>query len=231
MAYEVSDSLKGFFAKKNGKVVEKYITWRGQQVYNTKRPDDTGPGLMFTGEIKNYKPHGYGEYNINHGSGFTDNYYKGNWNDGIKEGEGEYFSSSGNGIIGIFYKGDFKNNTLGGYGRLETTYLPSSAIVMRLTRISYEGNWAEGKRNGYGIQTWDHSENLDKNNSVIETKSVYDGAWLDDKFHGYGKLISIFGWVYDGEFDNGKKHGFGKLTNINGEIVEGIWVSDSFKKD
>jgi hypothetical protein len=229
MAYEYVDSLKGFFAKKNGKVSEKQMMWKGQSVNNPRKPDHTGPSIMYTGEIKNYRPHGFGEFMIKTGSGFPDYGYEGNWNDGMMEGEGKFFANEYNNHHAFSYEGSFKKNTFCGIGRLKTSFIPQTNTTFKPITILYDGLWIDGKRFGNGIQTWDHSENIVVSDQIVQIASIYDGEWKDDKFDGSGKLFSIFGWVYEGNFQNGKKHGLGKLIKKNGDIIEGFWENNSLK--
>jgi hypothetical protein len=228
MSYEYVDSLKGLFAKKNGNVVEKQMMCKGEAINFPKRPNHTGASILYTGEIKNYRPNNYGQFLIKTGAGFPDFGYEGNWIDGNMEGEGKYFANSlGENDFPLSYEGSFKKNNFHGFGAFKTSYLPKTNPVFKQIHILYEGEWVNGKRNGIGTQTWDHHENIENNELNIPNYSTYEGSWLDDKFHGKGKLNSIFGWVFEGEFQNGMKNGYGKLINKNGEIIEGNWINNS----
>jgi hypothetical protein len=60
----------------------------------------------------------------------------------------------------------------------------------------FEGDWKEGKKNGYGV--W-QSPNGDS----------YVGNWVNGRQHGTGTHTHKNS-VYKGEFINSLKHGFGE---------------------
>jgi hypothetical protein len=49
----------------------------------------------------------------------------------------------------------------------------------------YVGEWANGKKNGKGIQVW-------------KDGSIYEGFWLNDKAEGKGRLYHVNGDIYEG---------------------------------
>ena len=92
----------------------------------------------------------------------------------------------------------------------------------------YEGEWVDGKREGFGI--------LKSKNSV----NLYSGDWSNDVFHGQGVLknsapvqssepinykdlntVNELWTVFEGEFKNGLKDGLGTFTFTNGEKFNG----------
>ena len=49
------------------------------------------------------------------------------------------------------YEGQFKDNELDGFGRKMKVYMNSDIL-------SYIGHWKNGKKHGYGVQTYSHGE-------------------------------------------------------------------------
>ncbi|ETP54039.1 hypothetical protein F442_01149 [Phytophthora nicotianae P10297] len=88
----------------------------------------------------------------------------------------------------------------------------------------YEGDFVEGKREGYGV--------------YIErsTGNQYDGAWLNDERHGRGMLTSKAsgGYIYDGEWVHDMRCGQGHSTRRGGggagggESYTGLWRANRF---
>ena len=78
--------------------------------------------------------------------------------------------------------------------------------------ITYDGDWINGKRQGYGIYR-------DPNNFI------YQGFWNNNEFCGYGEIIPLDNETgYKGNFYQGEFHGFGKLYNLqNHEKYQGYW--------
>ena len=56
---------------------------------------------------------------------------------------------------------------------------------------TYEGEWQNGKRHGYGI-------------CVMSEGTVYEGEWQGGKYHGYGKEVAPDGTVREGEWQEGE---------------------------
>lgn len=59
---------------------------------------------------------------------------------------------------------------------------------------TYQGQWLNGQRDGYGVQLWPDG-------------SRYEGLWMGDKANGNGKLVHADGDVYEGEWRNDKAEG------------------------
>jgi hypothetical protein len=89
---------------------------------------------------------------------------------------------------------------------------------------SYEGEWKDDKKSGYGIMIW---RDMDE---------VYTGMWSEDLPHGYGEHI----WgdsnaktikkqncnIYRGFFHQGKRDGQGSFFYMNGSQYTGFWKND-----
>lgn len=78
---------------------------------------------------------------------------------------------------------------------------------------TYQGQFQDGNREGFGIQIWPDG-------------SYYQGYWLKDKFSGYGRFIHKEGDYYEGEWKEGMANGEGKLVHIDGSEYEGKWIMD-----
>ena len=152
----------------------------------------------YTGQWKDGKPYGYGKWSnvdeklniVGTNNGFT---YEGNWVDGkacgkgkltfvkwgktisyVKEGEfkngllngqGKYTSYEDDGkTISLCYEGNYINDRESGQGKY-TIYIKGKLYSV------YEGEWANGYRNGQGTMTYADGR-------------VESGTWKDGKFVG-----------------------------------------------
>jgi len=99
-------------------------------------------------------------------------------------------------------------------GMLEKDRIGSGAVVrMEFANMSvYEGEWANGKREGDGRQ-------------VFADGDWYEGKWYADLPDGKGRLTWKRGEYayYEGMFNAGKPDGFGKLVKTSGEEIVGTW--------
>ena len=77
----------------------------------------------------------------------------------------------------------------------------------------YSGQWKNGMRDGYGIQSWVDS-------------SKYEGDWREDKANGFGKLIHADGDIYEGDWLNDKANGKGIYIHANGARYEGNYFKN-----
>eukprot|EP00961_Rhodomonas_salina_P052093 699210-Rhodomonas_salina.3 len=71
----------------------------------------------------------------------------------------------------------------------------------------YDGDWAQGAKNGKGIYTC--------GNGVC-----YDGRWKDDMRHGVGTCKYGNGDVYSGKWNRNQKHGEGTYAFHNGCVPQ-----------
>ena len=85
-------------------------------------------------------------------------------------------------------------------GKTEIISLPPITLE---NDIVYTGSWANGMKNGKGIQVW-------------KNQSKYEGEWLNDQFYGKGKFTNPNGDFYDGKWKEGIKNGFGIFFHFNG---------------
>ena len=121
-------------------------------------------------------------------------FFKGNFNNGIRDGHGVMkFISHG------VYDGNWKDDTRHGQG----------VMTYRDGRI-YDGNWKDDKRHGQGVLTY-------------PTGDVYNGNWKDGKYDGQGIMTYSTGHKYDGNWKDDERHGQGTMRYPNGDIYDGNW--------
>jgi hypothetical protein len=117
--------------------------------------------------------------------------------------EGVEFYSNGD-----FYEGEFHGGKCNGSGVYH--YFGSGR---------YEGDWVDGKYDGYGIENWArgsrykgyYRQGLRHGYGVYRfyTGDSYSGEWCNGQSHGFGVQSCSDGSCYVGEFKFGVKHGFG----------------------
>lgn len=196
-------------------------------------------GGIYTGELSNGMPHGFGKFQWEDGT-----VYEGNWSYSKRSGMGTYIAASHR------YTGEFKNNQMHGYG-----------TIFWNSGDRYEGQWAEGMRSGKGTFTWASGSSYTgdfQNNKIhgegtytwasgntytgswvdgkrsgqgkmtYESGSSYEGSWENNQFNGYGVYSWSSGGIHKGQWANGKRNGEGIYTDANGRTVTGIWENDKF---
>uniref|UniRef100_A0A0E0BDW0 Peptidase C14 caspase domain-containing protein n=1 Tax=Oryza glumipatula TaxID=40148 RepID=A0A0E0BDW0_9ORYZ len=100
----------------------------------------------------------------------------------------------------------------------------------------YEGDWIDGKYDGYGVETWargsryrgQYRQGLRHGHGVYRfyTGDVYAGEWSNGQSHGYGVHTCEDGSRYIGEFKRGVKHGLGHYHFRNGDTYAGEYFAD-----
>lgn len=118
--------------------------------------------------------------------------------------EGVEFYSNGDCYEGEFYRGRCNGSGVYSY------YLASGR---------YEGDWVEGKYDGYGMENWargskyrgQYRQGLRHGFGVYRfyTGDSYAGEWWNGQSHGVGVQSCKDGSCYFGEFKCGVKHGLG----------------------
>lgn len=104
---------------------------------------------------------------------------------------------------------------------------------------SYNGEWHDNKKNGYGVQIYPNGEKYEgqwanglRNGEGTlwvpigkgkKLRKLYVGSWRDDKRHGRGTCYFRNGEFFQGTWDNGKMHGQGTLRYSNGDLYIGEW--------
>ncbi|KAG6630506.1 hypothetical protein I3843_13G021000 [Carya illinoinensis] len=100
----------------------------------------------------------------------------------------------------------------------------------------YEGDWVDGKYDGYGVETWARGSRyrgqyrLGLRNGFgvyrFYTGDVYSGEWANGQSHGCGVHTCEDGSRYVGEFKWGVKHGLGHYHFRNGDTYAGEYFAD-----
>ncbi|KAG6628504.1 hypothetical protein I3843_14G019500 [Carya illinoinensis] len=100
----------------------------------------------------------------------------------------------------------------------------------------YEGDWVDGKYDGYGVETWargsryrgQYRQGLRNGFGVYRfyTGDVYAGEWANGQSHGCGVHNCEDGSRYVGEFKWGVKHGLGHYHFRNGDKYAGEYFAD-----
>ncbi|KAH9321041.1 hypothetical protein KI387_015680, partial [Taxus chinensis] len=100
----------------------------------------------------------------------------------------------------------------------------------------YEGDWVDGKYDGYGVETWargsryrgQYRQGFRQGFGVYRfyTGDVYAGEWSNGQSHGYGVHTCEDGSRYVGEFKCGVKHGLGYYHFRNGDTYAGEYFAD-----
>ena len=80
---------------------------------------------------------------------------------------------------------------------------------------SYEGEFLNGKRHGFGSYFYANG-------------SKYIGEWSNDRANGKGTMIFVSGAKYVGEVKNAKRHGQGTYFYVDGERLTGKWNENEF---
>ena len=78
---------------------------------------------------------------------------------------------------------------------------------------SYEGEWKNGKRDGFGILNWNN-------------ESKFMGTFYENKVLGYGKLWNENGDIYKGIFNDYEAKGLGIYKTKFGAFFKGNWDND-----
>merc|ERR1719160_1232464 len=104
---------------------------------------------------------------------------------------------------------------------------------------SYQGEWANNKKNGYGVQVFPNGEKYEGQwgnglrngegtlwvpvGKAKKLRKLYVGGWKDDRRHGKGTCFFKGSEYYQGTWDHGMMHGQGTLRYANGDLYIGQW--------
>lgn len=108
------------------------------------------------------------------------NVYEGEWQDDLRHGQGTMHWNS----LGQRYTGMWQNGYPEGKGVYEWKVGASESAPL-CTFNRYDGEFARGKRNGFGIFHYANG-------------ALYKGLWQDNKKHGHGRYVSCTGKVFEG---------------------------------
>ncbi|CAF3379397.1 unnamed protein product [Rotaria socialis] len=112
------------------------------------------------------------------------NLYEGMWVNGKRHGYGVFSWSNGNGE----YLGQWENGVQNGHG-VHIWYIIRAEESQYALRNYYEGNFLDGRRNGYGT-------------FYYSSGTKYIGEWKADQKHGKGKVILRNGTMIEADFQN-----------------------------
>ncbi|GMN39667.1 hypothetical protein TIFTF001_008895 [Ficus carica] len=136
----------------------------------------------------------------------------------IREGV-EFYSD------GDFYEGEFHKGRSNGSG-----------VYNFFVNGRYEGDWIDGRYDGYGIESWtrgsrykgQYRQGLRHGYGVYRfyTGDSYAGEWCNGQSHGFGVQSCADGSCYVGEFKCGVKHGLGCYHFRNGDRYAGEYFGD-----
>ncbi|GAA0166651.1 kinase [Lithospermum erythrorhizon] len=135
---------------------------------------------------------------------------------------GCWVQAYGNGDV---YEGEFHKGKCSGSG-----------VYYYYMSGRYEGDWVDGKYDGYGVETWargsryrgQYRQGLRHGYGVYRfyTGDVYAGEWSNGQSHGCGVHTCEDGSRYVGEFKWGVKHGLGHYHFRNGDTYAGEYFAD-----
>ncbi|CAN8234130.1 unnamed protein product [Cochlearia groenlandica] len=138
----------------------------------------------------------------------------------IREGV-EFFNN------GDFYEGEFQR------GR---RCCEGSGVYYYSVNGRYEGDWINGRYDGYGIECWSkgskykgqYKKGLRHGYGVywFYTGDSYSGEWFNGQSHGFGMQTCADGSSYVGQFKFGVKHGLGSYHFRNGDKYAGEYFGD-----
>ncbi|KAL4301238.1 uncharacterized protein LOC107606078 [Arachis ipaensis] len=134
--------------------------------------------------------------------------------------EGVEFYSNGD-----FYEGEFHMGKCNGSG-----------VYNYFVNGRYEGDWVDGRYDGYGIESWargsryrgKYRQGLRHGFGVYRfyTGDSYAGEWCNGQSHGVGVQTCADGSCYIGQFNYGVKHGLGCYHFRNGDRYAGEYFGD-----
>ncbi|XP_028788099.1 MORN repeat-containing protein 1 [Neltuma alba] len=126
---------------------------------------------------------------------------------------------------GDFYEGEFHKGKCNGSG-----------VYNYFANARYEGDWVDGRHDGYGIETWakgsryrgQYRQGLRHGYGIYRfyTGDSYAGEWCNGQSHGVGVQTCSDGSCYIGEFKYGVKHGHGCYHFRNGDRYAGEYFGD-----
>ncbi|XP_021760530.1 uncharacterized protein LOC110725345 [Chenopodium quinoa] len=126
---------------------------------------------------------------------------------------------------GDFYEGEFHKGKSNGSG-----------VYNYFVNGRYEGDWVDGKYDGYGIESWargsryrgQYRGGLRHGFGVYRfyTGDTYAGEWFHGQYHGLGLQTCSDASCYLGHFKFGVKHGLGCYHFRNGDRYAGEYFGD-----
>ncbi|KAK2442235.1 histone H3 K4-specific methyltransferase SET7/9 family protein [Trifolium repens] len=134
--------------------------------------------------------------------------------------EGVEFYSNGD-----FYEGEFHKGRSNGSG-----------VYNYFVNGRYEGDWIDGRYDGYGIESWargsrykgQYRKGMRHGYGVYRfyTGDSFSGEWCNGQSHGMGLQTCSDASTYVGQFKLGVKHGLGCYHFRNGDRYAGEYFGD-----
>ncbi|XP_058754180.1 uncharacterized protein LOC131627353 [Vicia villosa] len=134
--------------------------------------------------------------------------------------EGVEFYSNGD-----FYEGEFHKGRSNGSG-----------VYNYFVNGRYEGDWVDGRYDGYGIESWargsrykgQYRKGMRHGYGVYRfyTGDSFSGEWCNGQSHGMGLQTCSDASTYVGQFKHGVKHGLGCYHFRNGDRYAGEYFGD-----
>ena len=170
--------------------------------------------------------------------------YKGNFENGYRQGQGTEYSISNETV----YQGLWKNDKYNGKGtlwmpdgcRFEGTFvdgkLNGEGYFYRANEsMGFHGQFENGEKNGEGVEyeedgseyhgTFKHNKRNGHGIVKKEDETLFDGEWVDGMKEGKGKEIQRR-TIYEGSFKQGERHGKGELSRQDGQLIyKGDWMN------
>lgn len=185
------------------------------------RPPHTfATGAVYSGSWLSGDRHGFGTQRWPDGS-----VYEGQWAESCAEGLGRFLF-----LDGDVYIGEWRANHFHGRG----TYYGADGKPV------YTGEWADGEREGWGIEVGGEPQALVRYRGHFRAGSKdgpgvcswpdgseYGGEWRSNQITGYGRHVSEQGgrW-YAGQWFESAKHGLGAYSWRDGRSYCGHYVHD-----
>ncbi|KAH7567890.1 hypothetical protein ACOSP7_009876 [Xanthoceras sorbifolium] len=126
---------------------------------------------------------------------------------------------------GDLYEGEFHKGKCNGSG-----------VYNFFVNGRYEGEWVDGKYDGYGIESWARGSRYKGQYRQgvrhgygfyrFYTGDSYAGQWCNGQSHGPGVQTCADGSSYLGHFKSGMKHGLGVYNFRNGDKYAGEYFGD-----
>ena len=231
---EINESKKKeYLSQKNQSIVNKsplYFsstknTYFGTWSKNTLKKEGWGiiideNGNKYEGGFKSDKLDGYCRIISVNGD-----YYEGEIKKGIVEGNGIFFSAE----KGMLYNGEFKNNLFEGTG--EQVY-----ENYENHKITYEGQFKHGKREGKGKLSFDDGNYYEGNfkNDKFDGEGYfkfndgreYKGNWKENEMNGEGVFIWNENQKYEGQYKDSRREGHGTYYFGENNYFQGNWLNN-----
>lgn len=195
----------------------------------TRKDKNNFNHYIYTGQITNDAPDGYGEEIKLYSAGDTLSVYKGHFVKWEKQGPGSEKVFL-NDLVTIL-KGNFNQEISPGHVEI---WVYRDKVLEKY----YNGNFNDKGRNGSGSESiglnkysgeWMNNKKNGKGNLYFDSVLIYEGDWKNDKFNGTGKRYFIDGSYYLGEFKNNQRDGFGVQYGKNGQRYIGEFRNDLFQ--